>query len=104
MPKLSEQTLFLRAYKELEAVCREKGITVYDMETELSEADNRKMQICRLVRNYLVHETGKFVSPTSQMTAFLEKQVKKNTVKKPKKVAVKKTGATVKTTSVKKTR
>lgn len=67
--------LFLQAYKNLENTLRNKYSSTYlTFETCVATgAIKSKLQICRIMRNYIVHETdgNTFVTPSSTQVEFL---------------------------------
>lgn len=62
---------FIKAYKDLEAALQKRNKSIFGIEKTLPPDDSKKMQLCRLTRNFLQHETEEFVKPTEYMTAFL---------------------------------
>lgn len=67
---------FIVKYKILEDTLSKQGKTVYDFEQGLDEKSAKKMQLCRLTRNFLQHENESFIVPSKSMIAFLEAQIK----------------------------
>lgn len=69
---------FLDAYRALEEALRndEPTSTVYEYSMTFDENSNdtKKMQLCRLTRNYLAHQTDEFITPTKEMVAYLNSQ------------------------------
>lgn len=65
---------FLDAYKDYETACNRIRIAPYDYEQQMEISDNKKMQICRIVRNFLQHEKGTFIEPSKEMVAFISKK------------------------------
>ena len=70
---MREEEAFLTAYKALEEVLTVQGKTVFDFEQELSQTDMKRMQLCRLTRNFLQHENEKFILPSKEMTVFIKR-------------------------------
>lgn len=62
---------FMTEYKEMEQALSGMGQTVLDYEQTLPDSDKRKMQLCRLTRNYLAHEPAGFAVPSEAMIAFV---------------------------------
>lgn len=67
---------FLTAYKQLEETLSYENLTVYEYNQQMNEKTNeaKQMQIARLVRNYLSHQSDDFILPTKEMVTFLRKQ------------------------------
>ncbi len=68
--------LFLDAWRNLETACKDEGpLMVADLERNLesqSRPDDASMlRMCRMLRNFMVHDGCGFAEPTSAMTAFL---------------------------------
>lgn len=70
---------FIETYKELESVIRDEYETVRVYEEQLPEVDSKKLQICRILRNYIQHNADyeKFIQISPNMQSFLEEQVYK---------------------------
>lgn len=68
---------FISKYKEFESVVREEYSSVKEYEDSLNEDDSKKLQLCRLIRNYIQHNVDykTFVAVTPAMHAFLSKQI-----------------------------
>lgn len=68
---------FLTAYRLFEDALKNDtpSMTVYDYNSQpnLPDTDNRRLQLIRLIRNYLAHQPDTFVSPTKEMISYLEK-------------------------------
>lgn len=65
---------FIRIYKELEEAAKEEGLSLFDLEQSLDEKSKKKMQLCRLMRNYIQHENDvTFVATTDAQEDFLKK-------------------------------
>jgi len=69
---------FLNAYKKLEESLSSSGRSVYDLEKEFGEnanrsADEARLRLCRMTRNYLQHRPDVFVVPGDEMVSFLER-------------------------------
>lgn len=62
---------FITAYKRVEGLLAEKNKRVIDYEKTLAPLDGKKLQLCRVVRNFLQHESEEFCFPSKEMTAFL---------------------------------
>lgn len=74
-------TKFLDAWRTLEQACtEEKNMTVQQFEQELEtagrQAEASRLRICRQVRNFLVHDSQDFVTPTNAMCAFTAEMAK----------------------------
>lgn len=80
---------FLDAYRAFEEALRndEPASTVYEYSMKFDENSNdaKKMQLCRITRNYLAHQPDEFVTPTKEMVAYLNTQ--KNEIIKKRKTA-----------------
>lgn len=66
---------FLQTYKELEALVQQNhNKTIFEYENDLDSTDSKKLQICRILRNYIQHnEDGyDFVAISDDMQKFLE--------------------------------
>lgn len=68
---MASKTDFLKAYVSLEKVLKEKNMTVLDYEGKLKEKDASKLKICRLCRNFMVHEDSDFIQPSSKQIDFV---------------------------------
>lgn len=67
---------YIDTYKELETLLSEKGTSIYEYEQGIfSDSDQKKMQLCRLTRNFIQHEQDLFIAPTKEMTDFLAEQI-----------------------------
>jgi hypothetical protein len=63
---------FITAYKRLEEELKvRKRMDVFSYEKTLEPYERKKLQLCRLIRNFLQHENEEFVEPTAQMAVFL---------------------------------
>lgn len=65
---------FLQIYKELEGlVLQNYDKTIFEYESELDQTSSKKLQICRILRNYIQHnEDGfDFVAVSPSMQKFL---------------------------------
>lgn len=64
---------FLQAYKELETELKYIGQSVLDYENSLSDTDDNKekLKLCRIVRNYISHNSDNFAGTTNEMIKFL---------------------------------
>lgn len=71
---------FLEAYRALEEALRndEPSSTVYEYSMKFDENsnDSKRMQLCRITRNYLAHQTDEFITPTKEMVVYLQAQTK----------------------------
>lgn len=68
---------FISAYKELEDVVGTAGMDgIYSFEQSLDQTLQKKMQLCRLTRNFLQHENDAFIEPSAEMTEFVKKMTK----------------------------
>lgn len=68
---------FLDAWRALETACKEEGpLMVTDLERNLesqSRPDDASMlRMCRMLRNFMVHDGCGFAEPTAAMTGFIE--------------------------------
>lgn len=67
---------FLSAYREFEDTLRneEPPLTVYEYSMQLDENDNdsKRLQLCRLIRNYLSHQPDDFITPSNEMITFIK--------------------------------
>lgn len=70
---------FIETYKELESAVRNEFESVRAYEESLPDEDAKKLQICRIIRNYIQHNADyeKFISISSDMQSFLESHVYK---------------------------
>ena len=70
---------FIETYKELESAVRNEFENVRAYEESLPDEDAKKLQICRIIRNYIQHNADyeKFISISPDMQSFLESQVYK---------------------------
>ena len=48
---------FIETYKELESLVREKYDSVRTYEETLQDEDSKKLQLCRIIRNYIQHKS-----------------------------------------------
>ena len=62
---------FMAEYKAMEQALSDAGKTVAEYEQSLSESDRRKLQLCRLTRNFIAHEPAGFAVPTEAMIVFV---------------------------------
>lgn len=75
MDRLTE--IFLEEYKSLEEAVSIvfDGRNIYNYEQHLSlcgkDSDAKKLQLCRLTRNFISHESKPFIKPTKEMDIFL---------------------------------
>lgn len=65
---------FLKAYKELEQELGE--VSVYDYSLGLDKEAGDKLNLCRIIRNYLSHNADDFVKATKEMTEFTQSRAK----------------------------
>lgn len=67
---------FISAYKQLENTLRLRDMKVIDYENTLPEEDKKKLQLCRITRNYIQHEYDykDFCSMSNGMIEFLEEK------------------------------
>lgn len=65
---------FIESYKELESIVRNRYESVRVYEDTLPEDDSKKLQICRIVRNYIQHNADyeTFISISNGMQSFLD--------------------------------
>lgn len=65
---------FIESYKELEGLVREKYESVRAYEEQLPDEDSKKLQICRIVRNYIQHNADyeKFIQVSPGMQTFVD--------------------------------
>lgn len=71
-----DDTKFLDAWRALETACKDEGpLMVADLERNLesqSRPDDASMlRMCRMLRNFMVHDGCGFAEPTKAMTDFL---------------------------------
>lgn len=79
---MKRNTQYLEAYRRFEAVVRKCGYgSVKEYEESLTNeeqsAQQGKLRMCRLIRNYIEHENGAFVEASDQMIAFIEAEATK---------------------------
>lgn len=69
---------FLTAYRTFEETLRgeDPPLSVYEYSAQFNENDNesKKLQLCRLTRNYLSHQPDDFIAPSNEMISFLNKK------------------------------
>ena len=69
---------FMSLYRRFEAILKSKGFqSVKDYENSL-ESDHCKQEqikICRLIRNFIEHESQSFVEASDNMLLFIEKEI-----------------------------
>jgi hypothetical protein len=69
---------FLDAYRIFEETLRneEPSLTVYEYSARFDENSNdtKKLQLCRLTRNYLSHQPDSFITPTKEMVEYIQAQ------------------------------
>ncbi len=75
------EAAFLSLYRDLEDACREfGGCQVADIEKNMESqgrpADSSKLRMCRMARNFLVHDGPGFASVTPAMSRFLDMALK----------------------------
>ena len=65
---------FINQWKELERVSKLLGYNaIIDLEQGLlDQEDRKKMQLCRVTRNYLQHHSERFTEPTKEMYLWLK--------------------------------
>ena len=65
---------FIETYKELESLVREKYDSVRTYEETLQDEDSKKLQLCRIIRNYIQHNSDyeSFISISPGMQSFLD--------------------------------
>ena len=70
---MSTTQYFLDEYKTLEGILTKNNLgTVLDYENNLPEGkDKNKLKLCRIIRNYIVHEDAKFIVPSTEMVKFI---------------------------------
>lgn len=70
---------FIITYKELENVVRDEYSSVREYEESLDDETSKKLQLCRIMRNYIQHNVDyeKFVVITPAMQSFLTDQLRK---------------------------
>lgn len=75
---MSRNEKYMNLYRRFEATLKKAGFqSVKDYETSL-ENDHFKQEqirICRLIRNYIEHESASFVEASDNMMSFLEKEI-----------------------------
>jgi len=64
---------FVDTYKMLEAALALQETNVREYETALPEREAKRLQLCRLTRNFIVHDEAGFIVPSPAMLAFLKK-------------------------------
>jgi len=62
---------FMNSYVALERVLKEKGKSVADFENILKEKEAGKLKICRVMRNFMVHEDSAFLQPSDKQVEFV---------------------------------
>lgn len=72
---------FLEKWKELEIAVIQyskpnNNLYEYEQRKE-DEAEKRKLQLCRIMRNYISHGEGGFCEPTEEMIRFLDGEIDK---------------------------
>ena len=68
---------FIETYKELEGLVRDEYDSVRNYEESLLDEDSKKLQLCRLIRNYIQHNAdySTFIQISPAMQTFLDNLV-----------------------------
>ena len=66
---------FLDAFRALDTELKSDGTTVLDYENSLETAEQEKMKVCRIMRNYMSHNDTTFVVATNDQIKFLNEQI-----------------------------
>ena len=79
MAKKNYKAEYLDKYKKLEELLRqsqESPDSIFELETNYNNSkEAEKLKLCRLVRNYLQHNTDDFIEPSEEMIKFLDSEV-----------------------------
>lgn len=65
---------YIASYKELEQLLRADNMSVLDYENTLPDSDLKKMQLCRMTRNYIQHNSDymNFIQISDGMQSFVD--------------------------------
>ena len=79
MAKKNYKVEYLDKYKKLEELLRqsqESPDSIFELETNYNNSkEAEKLKLCRLVRNYLQHNTDDFIEPSEEMIKFLDGEI-----------------------------
>ena len=79
MAKKDYKVEYLEKYKKLEELLKqsqENPDSIFELETSYNNSkEGEKLKLCRLVRNYLQHNTDVFIEPTEEMIKFLDSEI-----------------------------
>ena len=79
MAKKDYKVEYLEKYKKLEELLKHsQGFpdSIFELETSYNNSkEGEKLKLCRLVRNYLQHNTDVFIEPTEEMIKFLDSEI-----------------------------
>lgn len=79
MSKKNYKVEYLDKYKKLEELLRqsqESPDSIFELETNYNNSkEAEKLKLCRLVRNYLQHNTDDFIEPSEEMIKFLDSEI-----------------------------
>ena len=79
MTKKDYKVEYLEKYKKLEELLKQsQGFhdSIFELETSYNNSkEGEKLKLCRLVRNYLQHNTDVFIEPTEEMIKFLDSEI-----------------------------
>ena len=73
----SKNEKYMNLYRRFEAVLRKSGfqsVKDYESSLENNHFKQEQVKICRLIRNYIEHESATFVEATDNMISFLENE------------------------------
>jgi predicted transcriptional regulator len=74
----SKNEKYMNLYRRFEAVLKKSGfasVKDYEISLENDHTKQEQVRICRLIRNYIEHESATFVEASDNMMAFIEKEV-----------------------------
>lgn len=79
MIKKDYKVEYLEKYKKLEELLKQSQDcpdSIFELESEYNNSkEAEKLKLCRLVRNYLQHNTDAFIEPTEAMIKFLDDEI-----------------------------
>lgn len=79
MAKKDYKVEYLEKYKKLEELLKQSQCfpdSIFELETSYNNSkEGEKLKLCRLVRNYLQHNTDVFIEPTEEMIKFLDSEI-----------------------------
>lgn len=79
MAKKDYKVEYLEKYKKLEELLKQSQSfpdSIFELETSYNNSkEGEKLKLCRLVRNYLQHNTDVFIEPTEEMIKFLDSEI-----------------------------